>query len=163
MSTPTLTPITYNQVLRELREIIASYPPGHRYLSPAGTCLYAHVDGDGNVTPGCLIGQWLHRYRGVSLHDLHIRYDRDSVGTLYDNTYSDLPDHPIRTAAPVTAKALALLCHVQRRQDQGMAWDRILDHSDLRFLALDPADGTHAAAYPPASVEQPPNDPDTTP
>lgn len=118
-------PLTAETVLRELAEI-ARERPDYSYEAPrdlvdaliaSGTvpdydgrleniCLYVH-----HGEPGCIVGHWLHRYRGISLERLR-RFESQGVGEVV----SGLRDFSL------TPDALGALRNVQSAQDSGDLW-----------------------------------------
>jgi len=102
--------INREQVVREIG-VLVDEKPDFVYAPPSTwqLCSYAHETGDGLIS-GCIVGQWAHRFHGVSLDEMH-RYE----GKPADEVIPDLlwgVDHA----------ALAFLCAVQHKQDEGQAW-----------------------------------------
>lgn len=59
--------ITRDDVLRVMREVVAEFGEDYVYQPPAGsTCVYVHLDEDGEACPSCIVAQVLHRL-GVPL------------------------------------------------------------------------------------------------
>jgi len=76
-----------------------------------GTCLYVHQEGDGSLTPGCIVGTALH-LGGLSLEAMHAE-NYGQIGFLLESDWCGL------TADP---DAKMLLRVVQAHQDNGFTW-----------------------------------------
>lgn len=113
--------IDYDQTLRELEMIVADAPPCYVYSGPAGwqpgdMCSYVHEDADGRLSPGCIVGHWLHRFRGIDLDVLRFHEGRGAMRLTTLLTESgDL-------AESVHVDAGYFLLKVQLAQDSGLPW-----------------------------------------
>lgn len=116
--------ITPEQLLAELRTIAEKAMANaggvdHVYTqywgirSGAG-CRYVHLDEEGKLISGCIIGHWAHD-RGVSLPQLHL-HEGASAGQLL--AYVGLDG---RTAVQLTP-VQRIATQVQRYQDRGLGW-----------------------------------------
>lgn len=120
--------LPYDQVRKELEELIADHP-GFVYYRPSVEerppfanrgveCLYVHRNPEGVLVPGCIIGHWVIRYRGVE----PLRLIDDAEGTSVGDALDAL-------GIAVDAEGRQLLDKVQTHQDEGMAWDVALDQA----------------------------------
>ncbi|MEU5577803.1 hypothetical protein ABZ791_10620 [Streptomyces huasconensis] len=124
------TVLTDSQVLSALRQIAAESPE-KVYEAPGNmrdgwdTCYYVHRDEDGTESPGCIVGQVLHRL-GVPLADLK------GVETLGAITVVQ------RITEGVSDGVAVFLREVQRKQDRGYAWgeavaDALEEHGGIHL------------------------------
>jgi hypothetical protein len=125
--------LTDTQVLSALRQI-AEENPEKVYVAPAdmrdewGSCYYVHRDDQGNESPGCIVGQVLHRL-GVPLADLK---EAETLGATA----------AVRlTTQGVSDNVSDFLRFVQQKQDRGVTWskavaDALEDYNDIRGLSL---------------------------
>lgn len=117
--------ITYDEALSQLRVVVAMVPDDHVYEldrefnpenRPAPRCLYVHNQRyPTNLTFGCIIGAWLHRFGGMSW--AHIA-TLDGIGTI-----ASVAEHLPFKFSP---KALYLMHEVQQGQDNGRTWRNAL-------------------------------------
>lgn len=110
--------ITYDEVLADLKAIVAEVGEDHVYELPPNTsgteCLYVHTAADGTHTPGCLVGVWLAR-RGVDLDEL-AQWENATAEEFVPRVLAD----------PVENRALHLLRAVQLYQDRREPWGKAL-------------------------------------
>lgn len=120
MTTATdVEPVPYDQVVREIDEIIAEYPEGHTYERPEnGSCAYVHMV-KGKPYPGCIVGIWLHRYQHVPLDVLHMK-EGQGAETLVARLFVEVKALP----RPLDRRAAKFLDLLQEKQDGGWVWRR---------------------------------------
>jgi hypothetical protein len=125
--------LTDEQVLSTLRQI-AEESPEKVYEAPEGmrdewgSCYYVHHNEDGTESPGCIVGQVLHRL-GVPLAKLK---EAETLGATA----------AVRlTTQGVSDNVSDFLRFVQQKQDRGVTWskavaDALEDYNDIRGLSL---------------------------
>lgn len=119
--------ITIDQVKREL-SIIINENPGRVYQKPLdlsgreltpkeenAECLYVHYTAFGD-RPGCLIGQWLSRFHGVTIGQL-----RSFEGEGVEGVIPAVFPEPFGAADGISR----FLFYVQGDQDRGVPWGDI--------------------------------------
>jgi hypothetical protein len=125
--------LTDTQVLSALRQI-AEENPEKVYEAPAdmrddwGSCYYVHRDDQGNESPGCIVGQVLHRL-GVPLADLKKAETLGATAAVQ------------RTTEGVSDNVANLLRYVQVKQDRGQTWskavaDALEDFNEIHTTGL---------------------------
>lgn len=103
-------------VLRELRDIAiaakeANGGEDHVYRSPDGLdCFYVHRHPGDKISPGCIVGKWLHEVRSISLWRL-ISHEGSMARMVIADLLPSLP--------PGAREAVNL---VQSKQDQQIPW-----------------------------------------
>lgn len=119
--------ITLDDAMRTLREVVAEYGRGHRYIKPLikaidggygfiPACVYTH-----NYCPSCLIGHVLHRL-GVPVGE-HKYYNRVGIASLaWDCEYGQ--------RAFFEPEAVGVLERAQGVQDNGISWGAALDAAE---------------------------------
>lgn len=111
-----VVPITYEQVVREVDEIVAEKPEGYHYQRPeSGACAYVHYDG-GRPHAGCLIGVWAARFYRVPLSTLS-QHEGNGADLLVARLY-----HEKVLPRPLSRRAAKFLDILQERQDAGKPW-----------------------------------------
>jgi hypothetical protein len=134
---------TPQQVLEQLREIVGndrdfvySAPEGQKARTNAalaaagavvtypseGTCFYVHDHPGLEPMPGCIAGQWLHRYGGVDLDRLRRQ----------EGVTAALAAH--RTLPELSDAARGVLTAAQRAQDDGHTWGEAVDQAEEILL-----------------------------
>lgn len=93
---------------------------GYSYVK--GT--YDPLSGAGVVTPGCIVGHWLHR-NGVSISTLES--NEGSIMNKWYETYS----HSVNF--DMTKTAVEFLAHVQSVQDSEVPWGRAIRETAMDF------------------------------
>jgi len=109
-----MTQLFYEQVRDEFKQLVDENPD-FVYRPPNGSdCLYVHVDGD-NMTPGCIVGHWLHRFHGIPLYRLRgIEGNGAALGASTLGVW-------------LSSKACSFLVGLQARQDSGIPWRMTFD------------------------------------
>ncbi|MGW9170138.1 hypothetical protein [Streptomyces decoyicus] len=127
--------VSEEQVLSTLREVVAERPdyvysrPEHfpqdsSSLNPAEQtdCLYVHPGKDESATPGCVVGQVLHRL-GVPLEELSL-YEGDDAAS-------------VTSAVLDTASSVYwVLFAAQWEQDSGETWGAALAAAERKVVEL---------------------------
>ena len=109
-----MTQLSYEQVRDEFKQLVDENPD-FVYRPPNGSdCFYVHVDGD-NMTPGCIVGHWLHRFRGIPLYRLQgIEGNGAAPGASI-------------LGVRLSSKAGSFLSGLQTKQDSGIPWRMAFD------------------------------------
>jgi hypothetical protein len=112
--------ITYVQAVDEFATIVAENPT-YIYVMPDGAgCMYVHgLIEDDTLTPGCIIGVWLHRFHGVPLKTLQ-KYEGESALTLINELVTQ------NLMVGVEPDVVRLAVHLQQKQDSGRSWSEAL-------------------------------------
>jgi hypothetical protein len=121
MPEPELKRITYGQVIAEMdaiiREVGNDYvyrPPGPPTVMGRPMCYYVHEAGGGSLTPGCIVGVWLHRFHHIALATLQSFEGKSAQGLLIGLRDMKLLD--------IETQAMMLVLQVQKLQD---GWEGI--------------------------------------
>lgn len=138
---PTL--ITYGQVVQEMEEIVREVGDSYYYEPPPDSlhpgrpmCYYVHSAGGGSLTPGCIVGVWLHRFHHVALETLQELEGKSAQGVLIV-----LRDRGVIEIEP---PAIALVLAIQKLQD---GWDTSRPVQTWRqALTQAPLNALHAPA-----------------
>lgn len=113
-------PITVDSMLSELRIIANEAPADYVYERPLGqaSCLYVHDSQE----PGCIMGQWLFRFHGVSLETL-ATFEGNSVSSILENELGMDGWSDVATMAR----------RIQHYQDDEIPWRKAITRAELDF------------------------------
>lgn len=116
-------------VLSELWAIADEVGHDHVYEGEEWGCSYVKrtydpLSGAGVVTPGCIVGHWLHR-NGVSISTLES--NEGSIMNKWYETYG----HSVNF--DMTKTAVEFLAHVQSAQDSEVPWGRAIQEAAMDF------------------------------
>jgi hypothetical protein len=119
--------IPYEEVVAEFGKIVREVGPTFVYVRPAetllfgpGNCLYVHTNPGPitDLTPGCIIGLWLHRFRGLALSFL-----QKFEGTGITPLLNEPPDKVFRELSEqLDGRTQEFLKQVQEHQDSLIPW-----------------------------------------
>lgn len=114
--------ITFEDTVAQLQAIVKERP-GHSYR-PSGAdriCRYADNHPGAGLVPGCLLGQWLHRFHRIGLEELYSLTGYNIERVLPDLIFEgkiEEPDDRLRL--------IRFLGLVQELQDNGVPWGQSL-------------------------------------
>lgn len=142
-----LKTMDHHKAIELLREVVAEVGADHVYNAPIvrdsgafGMCRYVHHDGnytdsiEGDATPGCIVGQALHRY-GVSLEFLN-QVEGLGADQIAIKEHLNRKHIPAHIDPPITEKAGQVLRAAQWEQDNGLPWGVALAKAEAEYTHL---------------------------
>lgn len=124
---------TDEEIIKTLREIVASMPDGYRYpvMDMPNGCVYSH-DGE----PSCLLGHLLQRLEPEMFKSTAKLEESEQFQMGFPTLLSRLSRPGFWHRNPFTQAQVLALGRAQGLQDDGNEWDEAVDAAERALIAI---------------------------